>query len=295
MPNSLDVNCATLPVSCLVTKENRSRGGRTMWQLTRSHVGSLSTGWRNRVDESGPGRPTWLTPSEPGEHYWPRVLGRRALVAEPVRQIGPTIGQIPSNDAFPEQPVGFIHDLTPQDGLTLDAIAALADRLPRSVIFDTAAQPLLVPEGGPPRGALARPGDVIRNLRSANAWLTLLDVQEDPAWADLMNTKLDQLELGIIHRQGKMRNRSAFIFVSSPNSVTPVHFDVEHSLLMQVSGSKTVSVGSFENDAARRYEVDRYWDGSHGRMKAVPTGHGYLSIDAGTGGLPTTWYPTLGP
>jgi mannose-6-phosphate isomerase-like protein (cupin superfamily) len=192
------------------------------------------------------------------------------LVADPVRQFRPTIGQIPSDDAFPEGPVGFVHDLSEQDGLTLDAIAALADRLPRSVIFDTAAQPLLVPEGGPPRGALAQPGDVIRNLRSANAWLTLLNVEEDPAWADQMNTMLDQLELGIIHRQGKMRNRAAFIFVSSPNSVTPVHFDIEHSLLMQVSGSKTVSVGRFENDAARRYEVDRYWDGSHGRMKAVP-------------------------
>ena len=61
------------------------------------------------------------------------------------------------------------------------AIADLADRLPRrSVIYDTAAQPLLVPQGGPPRGALARPGDVIRNLHSANAWLTLLNVEDDP-------------------------------------------------------------------------------------------------------------------
>ena len=67
-----------------------------------------------------------------------------------------------------------------------------------------------------------------------------------------------------------MRNRVAFIFVSSPNSVTPVHFDIEHSLLMQVSGCKTVSIGAFESDAARRHEVDRYWDGSHGRMEAVP-------------------------
>ncbi len=166
--------------------------------------------------------------------------------------------------------MGFVHDLHDYDGLTLDAIASLADRLPRSVIYDTAAQPLLVPEGGPPRGALAHPGDVIRNLRSANAWLTLLNVDEDPAWAELMNTMLDRLELGIIDSQGKMRNRTAFIFVSSPDSVTPVHFDIEHSLLMQVSGCKTVSVGSFESESARRFEVDRYWDGSHGRMTSVP-------------------------
>ena len=42
-----------------------------------------------------------------------------------------------------------------------------------------------------------------------------------------------------------MRNRVAFVFVSSPVPVTPVDFDIEHSLLMQVRGSKTVSIGRF--------------------------------------------------
>jgi hypothetical protein len=61
----------------------------------------------------------------------------------------------------------------------------------------------------------------------------------------------------------------AFVFVSSPNSVTPVHYDIEHSLLMQVSGKKTVSIGRFENDAVRRHEFDRYWDGAHGRIETL--------------------------
>jgi len=184
---------------------------------------------------------------------------------------GQTIGQIPFGDAFPGRSVGFTHDLHRDDRLTLPAVADLADRLPRrSVIADTATQPLLVPQGGPPRGVLERPGDVIRDLRNANAWLTLLMVEEDPGMADLMNTHLDQLESGISAKQGKrvkMRKRVAFVFVSSPNSVTPVHFDIEHSLLMQVSGCKTVSVGRFESDATRRHEFDRYWNGSHGRIE----------------------------
>ncbi len=138
------------------------------------------------------------------------------------------------------------------------------------MICDTAAQPLLVPQGGPPRGALAQPGDVIRNLRDANAWLTLLNIEGDPVYAELMNTMLDQLEPGMLARQGKMRNRVAFIFVSSPNSVTPVHFDIEHSLLMQVDGAKTVSIGEFGSEPVRRHEIERYWDGSHGRIEDLP-------------------------
>jgi Cupin superfamily protein len=195
--------------------------------------------------------------------------------AQPPEQVPKTIGQIAFDDAFPRQSVGFVHDLHLDDRLALASVADLADRLPRrSVIADTAAQPLLVPQGGPPRGALERPGDVIRDLHNANAWLTLLNVEDDPGMAELMNTQLDQLESGMIARQGtkrgKMHRRVAFVFVSSPNSVTPVHYDIEHSLLMQVSGSKTVSIGRFESDAVRRREFDRYWDGSHGRIENLP-------------------------
>jgi len=107
---------------------------------------------------------------------------------------GQTIGQIPFDDAFPRRALGFTHDLHLDDRLTLAAVADLADRLPRrSVIADTAAQPLLVPQGGPPRGALQRPGDVIRDLHNANAWLTLLNVEDDPGMAEIMNAQLDRL------------------------------------------------------------------------------------------------------
>ena len=193
------------------------------------------------------------------------------MVPIPAGQELPTLGQLPSGGAFPGQPAEFAHHLHEDDRLTIEAVADLADRLPRrSVICDTAAQPLLVPQGGPPRGALSRPGDVIRNLENANAWLTLLNIEADPAFADLMNTMLDKLEAGMTARRGTMRNRVGFVFVSSPNSVTPAHFDIEHSLLMQVSGSKTVSFGRFETDADRWHEVERYWDGSHGRIESLP-------------------------
>jgi len=205
-------------------------------------------------------------------------------VTLPARQDHPTLGQLPLGGAFPEQSAGFVHGLHEDARLTLEAVADLADRLPRkSVICDTAAQPLLVPQGGPPRGALHQPGDVIRNIKDANAWLTLLNIEDDPAYADLMNTMLDTLEPGMLDRQGKMRNRVGFVFVSSPNSVTPAHFDIEHSLLMQVSGSKTVSVGRFESEQGRRYEVERYWDGSHGRIEALPRELASYSLTPGRG------------
>src|SRR5215467_16065308 len=133
---------------------------------------------------------------------------RCVMGTQPAETTLKSIGQLPFDDAFPRQAMGFVHDLHLDDRLTLASVADLADRLPRrSVIADKAAQPLLVPQGGPPRGALERPGDVIRDLRNANAWLTLLSVEDDPGMAEIMNTHLDQLESGMIAKQGEKRGR----------------------------------------------------------------------------------------
>ena len=210
----------------------------------------------------------------------------------PAGQELPTLARLPSAGAFPEQPAQFVHTLNEDARLSLAAIADLADRLPRrSVICDTAAQPLLVPQGGPPRGALPRPGDVIRNIADANAWLTLLNIEGDPAYAELMNGMLDELEPAMIGRRGKMCNRVGFIFVSSPNSVTPAHFDIEHSLLMQVRGAKKVSFGHFESELDRRHEVERYWDGSHGRIESLPPELASYGLTPGLG----VYIPPIAP
>jgi hypothetical protein len=194
------------------------------------------------------------------------------------------LADLPYASEYPHHPAEFSHELHHDSRLTLSAVAGLADRLPRSsVICDTSDQALLVPQGGPPRGALSRPGDVIRNLDEAKSWLTLLNIEDDPEYADLMNSTLDELEPGIVNGQGKMRHRVGFVFVSSPNSVTPAHFDIEHSLLMQVSGSKAVSFGHFARDEDRRHELERYWDGSHGRIEKLPPEMASYQLTPGRG------------
>lgn len=209
-------------------------------------------------------------------------IRRWVLEARPARQRLPALEEIPSAPGFPTRPVPFAHDLHLDPRLSIESIADLAERLPASVVHDTAAQGLLVPHGGPPKGALEEPGSVIRSLNGNSSWLTLLNVEQDPAYAALMNTALDRVELGARDREGAMRQRAAFILASSPSSVTPVHFDIEHSLLMQASGSKRVCVGRFD-DAAKRHEVDRYFDGSHGRMEFVPEELVTFDLEPGTG------------
>jgi hypothetical protein len=182
------------------------------------------------------------------------------------------------------EPVQFGHALMDHPLLTLESIAQLADDLPReSVIYDTADQALLVPQGGPPRGKLQRPGDVIRHLDENRSWLTLLNIEQLPAYADLMNQCLDEVEPYIADRGGGMLRRVGFVFVSSPNSTTPAHFDIEHSLIMQMQGQKRLTFGRFETVQAERHEVVRYWDGSHGRIESLPPELASYDLTPGVG------------
>jgi hypothetical protein len=177
---------------------------------------------------------------------------------------------------FPEafrrrKPVGFGHALQDHPLLTLEGIAELADALPRdSVIHDAADQNLLVPEGGPPRGALDRPGDVIRHLDEHRSWLTLLNIEQHPDYAELVDTCLDEVQTHLVGGASRLYKRAGFVFVSSPGSTTPAHFDIEHSLIMQVRGAKRLTFGRFERPEHERHEVVRYWDGSHGRIEMLP-------------------------
>lgn len=169
------------------------------------------------------------------------------------------------------RPVKFTHRLVDHPLLEIGPIADLANRLAAdSVVCEAAVKPLLVPEGGPPRGAEPRPGDLIRDLERSRSWLTLLNIEQDPAYKELVGTVLDEAEPLVDAFPGDMRRRVGFIFVSSPNSVTPAHFDIEHSLIMQVRGSKTLTFGEFETRDAEEREVERYWSGSHGRVDSLP-------------------------
>lgn len=186
----------------------------------------------------------------------------------------------------------FRHELSSHPLLKIEAIADLADRLAaHSVVCDEAVKPLLVPGGGPPRGVVSRPGDLIRDVESSGTWMTLLNVEQDHAYRDLMQECLKDLAPFAQRFPGDIRRPAGFIFVSSPNSVTPAHFDIEHSIPMQVQGERTLSVGVFETPGDKEREIGRYWSGSHGRIEVMPITRATFGTEPGFG----AYIPPLQP
>jgi hypothetical protein len=175
-------------------------------------------------------------------------------------------------EAFARHSVAVRHRLAEHSLFTIDAIAELADRLPpESVRRERGTLPFkdreYVDVGDGP------PSETIRNVERTGTRISLRDIQQVPEYAELINECLDEVDPLVAERQGGMTQRAGYLFISCSNSTTPMHFDREHSFLLQVKGVKHVSVAAFEDDPdALRREFDCWIDEREcdfGAMQAV--------------------------
>jgi hypothetical protein len=84
------------------------------------------------------------------------------------------------------------------------------------------------------KGAAATLADIAQ----ARAWMSLLNVQADPIYRRLIDEVLDEVRPIVEPRDPGMCYRAGWIFVSSPNAVTPFHIDHEHNFILQIRGTK---------------------------------------------------------
>jgi hypothetical protein len=84
------------------------------------------------------------------------------------------------------------------------------------------------------KGAVA----TLAEIAQARAWMSLLNVQADPIYRRLIDEILDEIRPIVDRRDPGMCYRAGWIFVSSPNAVTPFHMDHEHNFILQIRGKK---------------------------------------------------------
>lgn len=141
---------------------------------------------------------------------------------------------------YPEGPHSLRHTLGAHPLLELDALADLAQQLPEaSVEYNRGDLPIGV-DGKPGATGLSI-AETIRQVAKANSWAVLKNVEQSPVYKALLTDLLDELRGEIEAKTGAMLTPQAFIFISSPNAVTPYHFDPEHNILLQVRGSKLMT------------------------------------------------------
>ena len=144
--------------------------------------------------------------------------------------------------AYPDEAAKLSHGLAGHPLLAIEALAGLAERMPAaSVEYNLGKLPLGVrPEDTPSNGLTL--GETIRTIESNGSWAVLKNVERDAAYGALLDAALAELAPLVDARTGPMLNREAFIFLSSPGSVTPFHMDPEHNILLQIMGEKVMTV-----------------------------------------------------
>ena len=143
---------------------------------------------------------------------------------------------------YPAQAGKLAHTLADHPLLTLDALATLAEALPSdSVEWNPGALPIGIDPADVPRGRRSV-GDTIRQIDSSASWVVLKRIEQVPSYAALLRDALSELSDIVVPRTGAMHQLEGFVFISSPGSVTPFHFDPEHNILLQLRGQKTMTV-----------------------------------------------------
>jgi hypothetical protein len=143
---------------------------------------------------------------------------------------------------YPERPGIVPHRLLSHPLLTLEALVGLAGRLrPEHVEHNVGRLPIGIDPADIPQTGMT-PAEMIRGIEQAGAWMVLKFIENDPAYKGLLDACLAEIEEVVAPLTGAMLKKEGFIFVSSPGSVTPFHFDPEHNILLQVRGRKTMTV-----------------------------------------------------
>jgi hypothetical protein len=150
-----------------------------------------------------------------------------------------------AREKFLKRPFALKHSLAEHPLFSLPRLVALAQSLPRDRIeYNSGKLPVGVKPEDVPR--LDLPIDqVIRQIETAGAWMVIKFVHEDPEYAALLKSFVEEANGLAGKTLGDYSDLQGFIFVSSAQSTTPFHVDAEENILIQIKGDKFVHV--FDN------------------------------------------------
>ena len=165
---------------------------------------------------------------------------------------------------YPETAGKLTHRLVDHKLFELESLVGLAQRMrPVDVEQNLADLPIGVDPDSVRDNGLSF-ADTIRSIEENGSWMVLKFVEQDAAYKALMDEVLDEIAPLAAPSTGPMLKREAFIFVSSPNAVTPFHFDPEHNILLQLRGSKTMTVfDPADHDVVKPEAHEAFHRGAH--------------------------------
>ncbi len=139
---------------------------------------------------------------------------------------------------YPSEPGTLRHALAGHPLLTLEALAGACERMSPANLLCHAAKNRNG-EGFAPSAPPAQSiGETVRTIAGAGRYVMMSFVEQLPEYAELMRATVAELAPAIRPKTGEPLQLRAFLFISSPGTLAPFHFDAEYNVLFQIAGAK---------------------------------------------------------
>jgi JmjC domain len=179
-------------------------------------------------------------------------------------------------------PFRIRHNLIHDDRMNAEALAALTERLPAdSVEHNYGALPTLH-YGAPTARAESAPAEILRAPDFLGSWMAIKNIEQDPNYRELLlNSLSDVPDIGMPDLVP--HNQQGFVFVSARRSVTPSHYDSEENFLLQVRGSKEITIGSWPDQSTQQRQMEMKQSGGHRYLPFLPAAPRTFRLEPGDG------------
>ncbi len=165
---------------------------------------------------------------------------------------------------FDRMPFLIGHHLAGHPLFELSRLIRLSQTLPEAnVEYNAGDIPISLAADQTPRNGLSA-GETIRRIAQCKSWLVLKYVEHDPDYGALLHQCLAEVARHSEPMRPGMCLAQAFIFITSPGSVTPYHMDPEHNFLLQIRGSKRIRLfDGRDRSIVSEEELERHYGGAH--------------------------------
>lgn len=184
---------------------------------------------------------------------------------------------------FATSAMAIRHRLLDDPRMDLESLAQLASRHPSQQIEQNEGAVSEVASAADARASALSPDEVVRTIDTNGLWMVIKNIELDATYKGLLDELLDEVEPIVADREGGMRRREGFIFISAPNATTPSHTDPEHNFLLQIRGLKQMVVGQFPDDSTRQLEIENLSSGGHRNIDWTPVSPETFDLQPGDG------------
>jgi hypothetical protein len=186
-------------------------------------------------------------------------------------------------------PIALRHTVTADELFCDDAIAELAgSRGAGRVITITDAPSRSTVAPGPAGSTRGDGAEFARAIDEDRSWMLILDAHFDARYADLVHRCLAHLAPPVIEREGGLQHEYGTVFAATAGVVVPAHIDRNHNLVLQIQGTKTISIGTGGVTPA---EIERAIGPGRPSCDRLPPEYETFELGPGTG----VYIPPLAP